>query len=108
MYKKQCHKKPKDMKPVDIPLKSKGGATGIEQIPEEVDNLEALRDLRILLNKLTKDNFARISDSITHNFHYTKEILEGLVVISSYLSDRLCSSINVLKSLISLICIWRL
>ena len=82
MYKKKCNKKPKDMKFVDIPLKSKAERTEIEQIPEEVDNLEALRDLRILLNKLSRDNFPRIADSITNNFQYTKEILEGLVVSS--------------------------
>lgn len=85
MYKRSCHKKPKDMKPVDIPLKSKGSANVIEQIPEEIDNSESLRDLRILLNKLTKDNIARISDSINHNFQYTSEILEGLVVFSIHL-----------------------
>lgn len=77
-FKKKCHKKPKDMRYMDIPLKSKGGV--IERIPEEVDSLESLRDMRILLNKLTRDNIARISDSITNNFQYTKELLEGLVV----------------------------
>jgi hypothetical protein len=77
-YKKKYHKKPKDMKFIDIPLKSKEGA--IERIPEEVDSLESLRDIRILLNKLTKENIARISDSIINNFQYTKELLEGLVV----------------------------
>lgn len=66
------------MRSVDIPLKSKEGA--IERIPEEVDSSESLRNLRILLNKLTKENIARISDCILNNFQYTKEILEGLVV----------------------------
>lgn len=77
-YKKRYYKKPKDLRAVDIPLKSKEGA--IERITEEVDNSESLRNLRILLNKVTKDNIARISDSILNNFQYTKEILEGLAV----------------------------
>eukprot|EP01022_Parablepharisma_sp_SALTPOND_P012045 TRINITY_DN1538_c0_g1_i1.p3 TRINITY_DN1538_c0_g1~~TRINITY_DN1538_c0_g1_i1.p3 ORF type:complete len:588 (-),score=81.04 TRINITY_DN1538_c0_g1_i1:256-2019(-) len=80
MYKKTCHRKPKDMKTIEIPLKSKSGASTIEKVPEELDNAETLRNLRILLNKLTRDNFARIADTIVHNFVYNKEILEGLVV----------------------------
>ncbi len=80
MYKKTCHNKPKDMKPVDVPLKSKPTSVIIERAAEEQDNAEALRNIRILLNKLSRDNFARIADTILNNFVFNKELLQGLTV----------------------------
>lgn len=77
-FKGRYHNRPKAMRVVDIPLKSRGNA--IERIVEESDGAEMLSDVRMLLNKLTRENIARISDSILNNFQYTKELLEGLVV----------------------------
>ena len=81
MYKKTCHRKPKDMKLIEMPLKSK--TTVQPSKPgqaEEGDTSESIRNLRILLNKLSRDNFARISDTVLNNFAYNKEILQELVV----------------------------
>lgn len=80
MYKKTCHKKPKDMRMVDIPLKSKGESVQIERVPEEVDNADVLKNLRFLLNKISRDNFSRISDSVLNSFEYNEEIVKGLIV----------------------------
>ena len=80
-FKKRCHKKPKDLRQIDLPLKSKSEAHQIEQIPEEMDNAESLRNLRILLNKISRDNFSRVSDTILNTFAYNKEILEEFVVL---------------------------
>lgn len=81
MYKKNCHKRPKDMRPIEMPLKSKEEPQVAK--PEqgiERENSESIRNLRILLNKLSKENYARISDTILNNFAYNKEILEELTV----------------------------
>jgi len=49
---------------------------------EEMGTAEPLRNLRILLNKVTKANFARISDTILNSFVYNREILEELSVLT--------------------------
>lgn len=76
-FKTKCQKKPKDMREIDIPLKSN---INIDFSPYEKEQrsetAETVRNLRILLNKLAKDNFARISDTILNNFQYTDEILD--------------------------------
>ena len=84
LYKKKCHRKPKDMRMIDMPLRSKEGnpPAKLGQL-EEADTAESIRNLRILLNKLSRDNFARISDTIMNNFVYNKEILQALVVFLS-------------------------
>jgi len=70
------------MRPIEIPLKSK---TNVQFSPyEQVQKTEAaeiVRNLRILLNKLAGENFARVSDSILNNFAYTDEILKELAKI---------------------------
>jgi translation initiation factor 4G len=76
-FKPKCQKKPKDMRPIEMPLKSN---VNIDFSPYEheprSETAESVRNLRILLNKLAKDNFARIADTILNNFVYTKEILQ--------------------------------
>ena len=82
MFKKTCHRRPKDMKHIEMPLKSKAEAQAAKPgQAEEADTSESIRNLRILLNKLSRDNFARITDTIMNNFVYNKEILQSLVVI---------------------------
>ena len=81
-FRPKCQKRPKDMRPIEIPLKSN---INIKFQPyEEVqrsETAEAVRNLRILLNKLARDNFARISDTILNNFSYNEEILKELAHI---------------------------
>lgn len=81
-FRPKCQRRPKDMRVIEIPLKSN---INIKFEPyEEVQRSEAaetVRNLRILLNKLARDNFARISDSILNNFSYNAEILEELAHI---------------------------
>jgi len=69
------------MKLIEMPLKSKTTVQAAKpgQV-EEGDTSESIRNLRILLNKLSRDNFARISDTVLNNFAYNKEILQELVV----------------------------
>jgi translation initiation factor 4G len=76
-FKEKCQRKPKDMRPIDMSLKSNVGMkfTPYEKEPRD-ETSETVRNLRILLNKLSKDNFARISDTILNNFQFTKEILQ--------------------------------
>ena len=82
IYKKTCHRKPKDMRPIELPLRSKGMVTPVpEEEPGEGETSESIRNIRILLNKLSKDNFARISDTILNNFAYNQEILQALTVL---------------------------
>ncbi len=80
MYKKTCHRRPKDMRLIEMPLKSKTTAPAKTGQTEEADTAESLRNLRILLNKLSRDNFARISDTMLNNFAYNSDILKELVV----------------------------
>lgn len=65
------------MRPIEFPLKSN---VNIDFTPYEKEGrsetAESVRNLRILLNKLAKENFARISDTILNNFAYTSEILQ--------------------------------
>jgi hypothetical protein len=42
------------------------------------ETAEAIRNIRILLNKLAKDNFVRVSDSILNN-DYNPEVMKSLV-----------------------------
>ncbi len=81
-FRPKCQRRPKDMRVIEIPLKSN---INIKFQPyEEVqrsETAEAVRNLRILLNKLARDNFARISDSILNNFSYNEEILKELASI---------------------------
>lgn len=67
------------MRMIEIPLKSKLNIqfSSAEQI-ERTETAESVRNLRILLNKLAGENFARVSDTIQNNFVYTGEILETL------------------------------
>ncbi len=69
------------MRSIEMPLRSKSvpapKSTGQD---EESDNAESTRNLRILLNKLSRDNFARISDTILNNFAYNIAVLKALVV----------------------------
>ena len=78
-FKEKCQRRPKDMRPIEIPLKSK---TSVQFSPyEQVQRTEAaesVRNLRILLNKLAGENFARVSDTILNNFAYTEDILKEL------------------------------
>eukprot|EP00826_Nyctotherus_ovalis_P046502 TRINITY_DN5262_c0_g2_i11.p1 TRINITY_DN5262_c0_g2~~TRINITY_DN5262_c0_g2_i11.p1 ORF type:complete len:402 (+),score=109.23 TRINITY_DN5262_c0_g2_i11:385-1590(+) len=78
-YKQKCQRRPKDMRMIEIPLKSKFNIqfSTTEQI-ERTETAESVRNLRILLNKLAGENFARVSDTIQNNFVYTGEILESL------------------------------
>ena len=70
------------MRPIDMPLRSNVNIkfTPYEQEPRS-ETAEAVRNLRILLNKLAKENFARISDTILNNFVYTSEILQDFARI---------------------------
>lgn len=81
-FRAKCQKRPKDMRPIDMPLKSN---VNIDFSPynnePKSEFAETIRNLRILLNKLAKDNFARISDTILNNFDYTPEILKELARI---------------------------
>jgi translation initiation factor 4G len=76
-FKTKCQRKPKDMRPIDMPLRSN---INLDFTPYEQEgrseNAETVRNLRILLNKLAKENFARISDTILNNFVYNPEILQ--------------------------------
>eukprot|EP01022_Parablepharisma_sp_SALTPOND_P023121 TRINITY_DN47_c0_g4_i1.p9 TRINITY_DN47_c0_g4~~TRINITY_DN47_c0_g4_i1.p9 ORF type:complete len:487 (+),score=92.28 TRINITY_DN47_c0_g4_i1:25851-27311(+) len=80
MFKKTCRKKPKDMRPIVLPLKSLNSEPGFS-LPEKADQsnpAEVLRNIRILLNKLSKANFDRICDSLLNSFSYSQEILQEL------------------------------
>ena len=81
-FRPKCQRKPKDMRVIEMPLKSN---INIKFEPyEEIqrsETAESVRNLRILLNKLSKDNFARISDSILNNFAYNTEIMGELAHI---------------------------
>ena len=68
------------MRPILMPLKSE--TTVLSEKAEEMGTAEPLRNLRILLNKVTKANFARISDTILNSFVYNREILEELSVLT--------------------------
>lgn len=76
-FKTKCQRKPKDMRPIEMPLRSN---VNLDFTPYEQEgrseNAETVRNLRILLNKLAKENFARISDTILNNFVYNAEILQ--------------------------------
>lgn len=71
------------MRPIEMPLKSNLSVQ--PTIPEELEageTAESISNLRILLNKISKLNFARISDTILNNFTYNDEILQELSVRS--------------------------
>lgn len=78
-FKQKCQRRPKDMRMIEIPLKSKVNIqfSTAEQI-ERTETAESIRNIRILLNKLAGENFARVSDTIQNNFVYTKEIIDKL------------------------------
>ena len=80
-FRAKCQNKPRDMRPIEIPVKSnmnfKFEGYGKEKHSETA---EAIKNLRILLNKLAKDNFPRVSDSIL-NSDYNAEIMKNLVNI---------------------------
>lgn len=80
-FRAKCQNRPKDMRPIEIPLKSNMNFKfdGYDEGKHSA-TAEAIRNLRILLNKLAKDNFARVSDSIV-NGDYDKEIMKNLVNI---------------------------
>lgn len=48
---------------------------------ERSETAESVRNVRILLNKLAKENFARIADTLLNNFKYNGEILQELTRI---------------------------
>ncbi len=70
------------MRPIEIPLKSKSNIqfSPYEQV-QRTEAAESIRNLRILLNKLAGENFARVSDTILNNFTYTEAILQELAKI---------------------------
>lgn len=78
-FKTKCAKRPKDMRPIEMPTKSK---KDVQYMPydqaQEAESKETIRNLRILLNKLSKENYARIYDTALNNFTYTSEVLEKL------------------------------
>lgn len=80
-FRAKCHNRPKDMRPIEIPLRSNLNFKfdGYDE-GKHSETAEAIRNLRILLNKLAKDNFARVSDSIVNN-EYDEEIMKSLVSI---------------------------
>ena len=81
-FRGKWQKRPKDMRAIEIPLKSN---LNIDFSPyddiKRSEAAETVRNLRILLNKLAKDNFARISDTMLNNFEYNEEIVKELVRI---------------------------
>eukprot|EP01022_Parablepharisma_sp_SALTPOND_P031848 TRINITY_DN818_c2_g1_i1.p4 TRINITY_DN818_c2_g1~~TRINITY_DN818_c2_g1_i1.p4 ORF type:complete len:458 (-),score=66.86 TRINITY_DN818_c2_g1_i1:2289-3662(-) len=81
-FKEKCQRRPKDMRPIEIPLKSKANIqfSPYEQV-QRTEAAESVRNLRILLNKLAGENFARVSDTILNNFAYTEGILQELAKI---------------------------
>jgi hypothetical protein len=80
-FRGKCQSRPKDMRPIEIPVKSNLNFKfdGYDE-RKHSETAEAIRNIRILLNKLAKDNFARVADSIL-NSDYDKEILSSLVSI---------------------------
>eukprot|EP00826_Nyctotherus_ovalis_P012590 TRINITY_DN1333_c0_g1_i8.p1 TRINITY_DN1333_c0_g1~~TRINITY_DN1333_c0_g1_i8.p1 ORF type:complete len:487 (-),score=133.65 TRINITY_DN1333_c0_g1_i8:2-1462(-) len=80
-FRAKCQNRPKDMRPIEIPLRSNMNFKfdGYDK-GRHSETAEAIRNLRILLNKLANDNFARVSDSIL-NSDYDKEIMGNLVNI---------------------------
>jgi len=106
IYKKTCDRRPRDMRVIEVPLRSKGAVTPVpEEEPGEGETAESIRNIRILLNKLSKDNFARISDTILNNFAYNKEILEQLTVGTETMA-RACCSARASRSRTSSISTW--
>lgn len=70
------------MRPILLSLKTdKKELIAEAQVIEEQDQAEPLRNLRILLNKLTKENYTRIEDTMLNGFIYSEEILKTLAVI---------------------------
>jgi len=69
------------MRPIEIPLKSNVNIKFEYVEVQRSEAAETVRNLRILLNKLAKDNFARIADTVLNNFEYNTEILGELAHI---------------------------
>jgi translation initiation factor 4G len=64
---------------IEIPLKSKLNIQfSTEEQIQRTEAAESIRNIRILLNKLAGENFARVSDTIQNNFLYTEEVTEKL------------------------------
>jgi len=81
-FRTTCNKRPKDMRPIDIQRKSGVGIAFSPYVEvQRSETAEAVRNLRILLNKLAKENFARISDTILNTIQYNEEILQELANI---------------------------
>jgi len=67
------------MRMIEMPLKSKLNIQfSTEEQIQRTEAAESIRNIRILLNKLAGENFARVSDTIQNNFAYTEEIVERL------------------------------
>ncbi|MDR3736322.1 MAG: MIF4G domain-containing protein [Acidobacteriaceae bacterium] len=80
-YRAKCQRRPKDMRAIEIPLKSNLNIKFEYQEVQRSETAEAVRNLRILLNKLSRDNFARITDTILNTFTFNQEVLEELARI---------------------------
>jgi len=80
-FRDKCQNRPKDMHPIEIPVKSNLNFKfdGYDD-RKHSETSEAIRNIRILLNKLAKDNYPRVADSILNN-DYNKEVLSSLVSI---------------------------
>ena len=72
------------MKEIDIPLiKSK---EWVSTRPKKCDYFEEqIKELRIQLNKLARNNFHRIAEKIVINFKYTPRLMDNLAVDTSHI-----------------------
>ena len=79
------------MRPIQLRLKSDQKESKSEE-PQPIDESlfnETIRNLRILLNKLTKENYTRIVDTIINCFQYDAKVFQELAVFSYFRSSNI-------------------
>ena len=87
-FRNQCKDRPANMALLDFPhkkrrnLKNKGGKDGSGENMSESDKFNyTVREMRIMLNKLSHDNFETLSKKILNDFVITPSLLNELMKI---------------------------
>jgi hypothetical protein len=79
-FRPQFRARPPNMALLDFPHKKKRNLRQNEMSETDKFNL-TVRELRILLNKLSKDNFENVARKITHDYSFSPSLLNELMKI---------------------------
>ena len=76
----KCQDRPAKMKELDFPHKKRGKTFGFRQEESDADKFnKTVKEMRILLNKLSPNNFEKVRTQLLHNIQFTPSLLYELM-----------------------------